>query len=82
MTYLIIQDKTIHHEGDDRSRNYPGHGYPAWSETVQMVTYYNELKDFEIAYKSLTSCGKKFRAFGGTEYEIVTKMEVTIKEKK
>jgi hypothetical protein len=33
--YLIITTRTIHHEGDELSRQYPGYGYPAYSEVVQ-----------------------------------------------
>ena len=35
--YLVIEPYTIHHEGDERSRTHPGHGYPAYSETVQRI---------------------------------------------
>lgn len=30
----VIQCSQIHHEGDERSRTCPGHGYPAWSEDI------------------------------------------------
>lgn len=33
--YLIVTKRTIHHEGDQRSRYFPGQGYPAYSETVE-----------------------------------------------
>lgn len=35
--YLIVTKRTIHHEGDERSRTHPEHGYPAWSEEVESV---------------------------------------------
>ena len=35
--FLILLDRTIHHEGDERSRTHPGHGYPAYDETVTSV---------------------------------------------
>lgn len=31
---------TINHEGDERSRTHPGHGYPAYSETIHSVNQY------------------------------------------
>lgn len=34
MKYAVIKQKQIHHEGDERSRTHPGHGYPAYTETV------------------------------------------------
>jgi hypothetical protein len=31
---LVFGKTTVHHEGDERSRTNPGHGYPAYSETI------------------------------------------------
>jgi hypothetical protein len=39
--YAIIKSTTIHHEGDERSRTNPGHGYPAWTETVQEIRIFD-----------------------------------------
>lgn len=37
---IIIFDKqTIYHEGDQRSKDFPGHGYPAHTETVNNFQY-------------------------------------------
>ena len=38
MIYLAITKETVYHEGDERSRTNPGHGYPAYTETVDCVT--------------------------------------------
>lgn len=38
--FIAIEDHTVYHEGDQRSRDHPGHGYPAYSETVDHVTYF------------------------------------------
>jgi hypothetical protein len=55
--YFLIQiykDKTIYHEGDERSKSCPGHGYPAYTEhyldVQQYVTTNREewLKGIEI----------------------------------
>lgn len=32
--YAVTLERYIHHQGDERSRTHPGHGYPAWTETV------------------------------------------------
>lgn len=39
--YAIITFETtyIHHEGDERSRTNPGHGYPAHTETIRNLKY-------------------------------------------
>lgn len=51
--YAVFEVKTtnIHHEGDERSRTNPGHGYPAWTEQIVSVEYrwsldQDELKKF------------------------------------
>lgn len=33
---LVFKTRSIHHEGDERSRQCPGHGYPA-QEIQQMI---------------------------------------------
>jgi hypothetical protein len=40
--YLLIVFETyaIHHEGDERSRVAPGHGYPAYGESVSTPLIY------------------------------------------
>src|SRR5688500_10759600 len=30
---------SIHHEADQRSIDHPGHGYPAYTETIESITY-------------------------------------------
>lgn len=37
---LVPNTRTIHHEGDERSRTHPGHGYPAYTETVHSMDVY------------------------------------------
>ncbi len=36
---IIFKSQTIHHEGDERSRTHPGHGYPAYTETLTTNEY-------------------------------------------
>lgn len=43
MNYAAIITDTIYHEGDERSRTNPGHGYPAYTETVEK---FHKFKDF------------------------------------
>lgn len=42
MKYAAIITDSIYHEGDQRSRDNPGHGYPAYTETV---TKFHPFKD-------------------------------------
>jgi hypothetical protein len=39
--YAVLRNnvRTIHHEGDERSRTNPGHGYPAYTETITSIDY-------------------------------------------
>lgn len=37
---LVFKQRTIAHEGDERSRTAPGHGYAAWDETVNICEVY------------------------------------------
>lgn len=80
-TYIIIQDKTIHHEGDERSRTYPGHGYPAWSETVQTVRYFKDEDEFQNACFALTKASEKYRAFECEEFIIKLKQTLELVRK-
>ncbi len=45
---LINKSQTIYHEGDERSRTNPGHGYPAYSETINSIEYYDFLTHAEV----------------------------------
>ena len=36
---LVFKTHCIHHEGDERSRTNPGHGYPEYTETINAVEY-------------------------------------------
>lgn len=39
--WAVVSSKntTVHHEGDERSRTAPGHGYPAYTETIYSMDY-------------------------------------------
>lgn len=36
--WAVIKDVTTHHEGDERSRTNPGHGYPAHTTSAKVYT--------------------------------------------
>ena len=67
--WVIITDDsfTVHHEGDERSRTNPGHGYPASTETVSRINYqvfpYANEADWRKLIDHLTKTNKKFKAF-------------------
>lgn len=37
---LLFKKWSFHHEGDERSRTHPGHGYPAYTESGIETEYY------------------------------------------
>lgn len=50
--YLIITTRTIYHEGDERSRQFPGHGYPAYSEDFHRLEEFESYGPFAEKVKS------------------------------
>jgi hypothetical protein len=40
--FAVIHIERIYHEGDERSRTHPGHGYPAHTEEVQKITTFKD----------------------------------------
>ena len=44
--FAVIITKTIYHEGDERSRTNPGHGYPAYSENYDTLVEFKSEKEF------------------------------------
>ena len=37
---LVFQEQNIYHEGDERSRTHPGHGYPSYTENRKFADIY------------------------------------------
>lgn len=37
---MTFSTRSIHHEGDERSRTHPGHGYPEYTETIHETKYH------------------------------------------
>lgn len=60
--WAIIQIRSIHIPGDERSRTAPGHGYPAHTEQAVVYQAYTALADWEHEIERLTIRGEQFRA--------------------
>ena len=61
---LVYATTSIHHEGDERSRTNPGHGYPAYTETVDAFEHYvttsaSELEVFVTQLEQPNTYGQK-----------------------
>lgn len=39
LAILVFKTTSVYHEGDERSRTHPGHGYPAYTETIHTIDY-------------------------------------------
>jgi hypothetical protein len=37
---IIYRTQSVYHEGDERSRTNPGHGYPAWTENIESFEHW------------------------------------------
>lgn len=61
--WLIVTSDTIHHEGDERSRTHPGHGYPAYSEEVDRIQRFTDYKEFLYKVEQLLLNKKKYSAY-------------------
>jgi len=70
--FAVIHVEQIHHEGDERSRTAPGHGYPAYTEDVQKITTFKD--EAELKNWILRNENKKYTVI---RYEEV-KVEKTV----
>lgn len=81
-TYAVIIEKNIHHEGDERSRTHPGHGYPAYTETVKEFKEFKDEAEFRawIERQESRSYGREsYKAIAFKPVEIKTKVSFDIK---
>ena len=74
--FIVIGSRNIHHEGDERSKQYPGHGYPAWTEEVPTIGYYNTEQDLKDTLAILDV--SKVRVFSVKELSVEIKKTVSI----
>lgn len=84
--YALIEfsQNHIHHEGDERSRTHPGHGYPAYTETVDVARYESFLTkeelEMEVIKRHLSSnpAHHRYRIFEVRPMEVKTLVSVSI----
>ena len=75
---MIIVPSTIHHAGDERSRTHPGHGYPAYTETVQRVEEFDGYGPFYKRVVQLTERKEPFKVFKAEPMKVSTSVEVKV----
>ena len=71
---MIVENRLVYHEGDERSRNHPGHGYPAHTEfTAQVILVFDNEYEFVQELGSLIRrCGdsNRYRGFLVQPYKV------------
>ena len=76
---VIIEDQTvIHHEGDELSKNYPGHGYPAYTETIDGYRIYEFTDKVELEGWISRNSNLKFVIKSCTHVTFETKTHVEL----
>lgn len=75
--YAIITTSTVYHDGGERSRTNPGHGYPVYSEEVINYEAFEELEDFEAEVANLIAYGKT----PGVDFKLIQSNVLRVKAK-
>ena len=81
--YAIITTESVYHEGDERSRTHPGHGYPAYTSRHEKFNDFGEDRGkWEARIRELANPvhgqPEKFRAIVYEEAEVTTSVSVDI----
>ncbi len=76
MKYGVIYNVSIHHEGDERSRTHPGHGYPAHTENVET---FKSFETEELLKEWITrNKDKKMKVIKYEELKVTLKLDVDL----
>jgi hypothetical protein len=76
--WALINNVTVYHEGDERSRTNPGHGYPAHATThSEYIPFATEAALLDAINRN---CYNSFRIIKAEPLEIEVKTTVKIKE--
>lgn len=79
--YAAIISHNIYHEGDERSRTNPGHGYPSWTETIDKFHKFKDRAEMQqyVEYQSSSYSKDKYQLIEYTELNVKTTISVEIK---
>jgi hypothetical protein len=76
---LCFEEQTIHHEGDERSRTNPGHGYPAYTEKIKYLKIFvTESNQPELELESFILKLEKSNSHGKTIYAVTQSKKMTV----
>ncbi len=74
----IILGASVHHEGDERSRTHPGHGYPAYTEHYTTYEPYTDRDEWIRRIERLTKDRTRFVAVEAKPVSVTTKVEISV----
>ncbi len=81
--FAVISEKTtsVYHEGDERSRTHPGHGYPAYTSTITSIEYevFKSEADLIDWLKWNQNGAKKFRVIKVTPMTVELNLSIKVK---
>ncbi len=70
--YAVILKDQIYHEGDQRSKDYPGHGYPAYTESIETLKKFKDFEEFRVWVEDQEKYTSGRKEYTAIEYEIIT----------
>lgn len=76
--WIITKSRNIYHEGDERSRTHPGHGYPAYTETVEDIARFISYDAFFVEVTRLMRHGDKFLAYEAKLLRVTATVSVDV----
>ena len=79
-SWVIVENRRVYHEGDERSRQHPGHGYPAHTEfTAKIILVFDNEQELVQELGSLIRhCGdsNQYRGFKVQPYAVSTGVRI------
>lgn len=78
LKYAAIESRSIHHEGDQRSRDCPGHGYPERTETVTTFVPFKSREEMERYAERETRYGHQPKLIEYRELAVKTTTTVVV----
>lgn len=76
--WAIVSNVSVHHEGDQRSRDAPGHGYPAHTTTHMGYTPYATKEECLEAIRRKGS-HEKFTVIQAVVAKVETELKIIVK---
>jgi hypothetical protein len=79
--FAILEFSSVYHEGDERSRTHPGHGYPAYTENVCHYIVFSDEKEWKeeiVRRKGLVFGNHNFVGLRVTPAEIKTTYTINV----